>query len=131
MNMQVVRPALIVAALLTSSTASVAALSAACQSRYDAVAAKIAAAKETGNSEEQASLQKSLGVASQCTDDKLRAAHAKSVKSQEATVKKREAELAKAQAAGSAGKVKTQQQKLSAAQAKLDQLKGEDPLAVK
>lgn len=125
-----VRPVALAAILLVTSVSGYAAtLSPACQAKYDAVSAKIAKAKETGNSEEQSSLQKSLGaIEAQCTDAKLTARHDADVKKQEATVAKRQAELDKATAGGNANKTKKAQDKLNAAQAKLDKLKATDPL---
>jgi uncharacterized lipoprotein NlpE involved in copper resistance len=124
-----VRPLALAAVLLISSASSFAALSPACQSKHDAVAAKIAAAKETGNTEQQSSLQKALGsIDAQCTDAKLTAMHDKAVTKQEATLKKAQDDLAKAQTGGNASKIKKQQGKVDAAQAKLDKLKAMDPL---
>jgi len=115
--------------LVTSMSGHAATLSPACQAKHDNVAAKIAKAKETGNSEEQSSLQKSLAaIDSQCTDAKLTAQHDAAVKKQEATVAKRQAELDKATAGGKAAKTKKAQGKLDAAQAKLEKLKAVDPL---
>ena len=127
---QLVRPVAFAAILLFTGVSGFAAtLSPACQAKHDAVAAKIASAKETGNSEQQSSLQKSLAaIDSQCTDAKLTSMHDSSVKKQEATVAKRQAELDKATAGGNASKTKKAQNKLDAEQAKLDKLKATDPL---
>ncbi|MET0350150.1 MAG: DUF1090 family protein, partial [Rhizobacter sp.] len=77
-----VRPVALAAILLiTSASGYAATLSPACQSKHDAVAAKLAQAKETGNSEQQSSLQKSLAaIDSQCTDAKLTSMHDSAVK---------------------------------------------------
>lgn len=114
----------------TAFGAAAATLSPACQARHDALTEKIKTARETGNTRELSSLQGAqAAVDSQCTDDKLKADHAKAVKKQEDLVKKRQAELTKAKGSKS-GKSDKQQARLDDAQAKLDKLKAQDPLAV-
>ncbi|MGV3345965.1 DUF1090 domain-containing protein [Enterobacteriaceae bacterium LUAb1] len=97
-----------------------------CQQKEQAILKEIEYARQHNHPYRVNGLERALNeVRTHCTDDKLRADHAKKITEHEAKVAKREQELREAQEKGNSSKIEKRERKLTEARQALATLKAQ------